>query len=224
MPSNANATHFREALFASHFATVKRFDEMPDDTLVSTAVIACLDDCGLPTFYRRVTAGILPRPRRIGGSSRARVGDYRSMRAIGRALGQAKSVRLRATMKPPRRSKSARPGDRIAAPTLRRSFDDLSLASRRSFADISPMQSADVSPKKRRHFAGASMTGRQWMVSDLFPSSSQTIMNCFMQSQSRSRAVQAIDECQARAARLALARYCIGTMLCLCYGFAINLL
>jgi hypothetical protein len=68
------------------------------------------------------------------------------------------------------------------------------------------------------------MTGRRWMVSDLFPSSSQTIMNCFMKSQSRSRAVQAIDECQARTARLSLARYCIGAMLCLCYGFAIDLL
>jgi hypothetical protein len=207
MAYKGNSPRIGARILSWNFPVMRRCDELHDDARVSSAVIACLEEFSLPAFYRRVTAGILPRPRRIGGSSRVRVGDYRSMRAIGRALGQAKSVRLRATMKPPLRSKSARPGDRIAAPTLRRSFDDLSPESRRSFADISPMQRAEVSPKKRRHFAGASMTGRHWMDSDLFPSTSPTIMNCFMQSQSRSQVVQAIDECQTPAARLSLARY-----------------
>ncbi len=81
MPSNANSPRIREALFARHFPVVKRFDEMPDDALVSPAVIACLEDCSMPTFYRRVSSGLLPAPRRSGGSSRVRVGDYRRMLA-----------------------------------------------------------------------------------------------------------------------------------------------
>ncbi len=77
MASNENSPRIREKMFAKHFPVVRRFGEMPDDALVSPAVIACLEDCSLPTFYRRVAAGLLPAPKRVGGSSRVRVGDYR---------------------------------------------------------------------------------------------------------------------------------------------------
>jgi predicted DNA-binding transcriptional regulator AlpA len=77
MSSNENSPRIRELLFAKHFLVVRRFGEMPDDALVAPAVIACLEDCSMPTFYRRVDAGLLPAPKRIGGSSRVRVGDYR---------------------------------------------------------------------------------------------------------------------------------------------------
>ncbi len=79
MASNVNSPRIREKLFARHFPVVRRFSEMPDDALVSPAVIACLEDCSMPTFYRRVAAGLLPAPKKIGGSSRVRVGDYRRM-------------------------------------------------------------------------------------------------------------------------------------------------
>ena len=87
MASNANSPRIREQLLAKHFPVVRRFNDMPDDALVSPAVIACLEDCSMPTFYRRVAAGLLPAPNRIGGSSRVRVGDYRRMRAARKTLG-----------------------------------------------------------------------------------------------------------------------------------------
>jgi predicted DNA-binding transcriptional regulator AlpA len=85
MPSNGNSPRIRERIWAKHFPVVKRFDKMPDEALVSPAVIACLEDCSRPSFYRRVAAGILPAPKRIGGSSRVRVGDDRRMRAARQA-------------------------------------------------------------------------------------------------------------------------------------------
>jgi len=81
MANNANSPRIRERMLAKNFPVVRRFGEMPDDALVSPAVIACIEDCSLPTFYRRVAAGLLPAPSRIGGSSRVRVGDYRRMLA-----------------------------------------------------------------------------------------------------------------------------------------------
>ena len=81
MASNENSARIRERLLARHFPVVRRFGEMPDDAMVSPAVIACMEDCSLPTYYRRVAAGLLPAPSRIGGSSRVRVGDYRRVLA-----------------------------------------------------------------------------------------------------------------------------------------------
>ena len=85
MAYNANSPHIREKLLAKNFPVVRRFNEMPDDASVSPGVIACIEDCSLPTFYRRVAAGLLPAPNRIGGSSRVRVGDYRRMLAARQA-------------------------------------------------------------------------------------------------------------------------------------------
>ena len=82
MPHNENSPAIRERLLAKHFPVVRRFEEMPNDAFVSPAVIACLEGCSMPTFYRRVAAGLLPAPKRIGGSSRVRVGDYRQIRAM----------------------------------------------------------------------------------------------------------------------------------------------
>ena len=87
MAHNENSPRIRERLLARHFPVVRRFGEMPDDAMVSPAVIACLEDCSLPTFYRRVAAGMLPPPSRIGGSSRVRVGDYRKVLAARASAG-----------------------------------------------------------------------------------------------------------------------------------------
>lgn len=73
----ANWSPAREKMLARHFPVVRRFGEMPDDALVSPAVIACMEECSMPTFYRRVASGLLPTIIRIGGTSRVRVGDYR---------------------------------------------------------------------------------------------------------------------------------------------------
>jgi predicted DNA-binding transcriptional regulator AlpA len=81
MANNANSPRIRERLLARNFPIVRRFSEMPDDALDLPAVIACIEDCSLPTFYRRVAAGLFPAPCRIGGSSRVRVGDYWRMLA-----------------------------------------------------------------------------------------------------------------------------------------------
>lgn len=82
MPNNARSPLLRERLLAKHFPVVSRFGELPDDAFVSPGVIAYLEECSMPTLYRRVAAGLLPAPRRIGGSSRIRVGDYRKVLAI----------------------------------------------------------------------------------------------------------------------------------------------
>ena len=87
MPYNENSPLIQEKLFARHFPVVRRFEEMPNDALVPPAVIACLEGCSMPTFYRRVAAGLLPAPTKIGGSSRVLVGDYRRMRATRKTFG-----------------------------------------------------------------------------------------------------------------------------------------
>jgi len=79
MAFNENSPRIRELLMARNLPVLKRFNELPDDALVPPAVIACMEACSLPTFYRRVAAGLLPAPLRIGGTSRVRVGDYRSV-------------------------------------------------------------------------------------------------------------------------------------------------
>jgi|GEM_PF-3040510 len=84
MAFNENSPTIREQLMALNFPFVKRFNELPDDAMVPPAVIACMEACSLPTFYRRVAAGLLPAPRRIGRSSRVRVGDYRQVCAARR--------------------------------------------------------------------------------------------------------------------------------------------
>ena len=84
MGLNANSPRIREQMLARHFPVVRRFNEMPDDALVSPAVIACMEECSLPTFYRRVAAGLLPALIHVGGASRVRVGDYRSILASRR--------------------------------------------------------------------------------------------------------------------------------------------
>jgi predicted DNA-binding transcriptional regulator AlpA len=85
MAYNENSPGICEKLLAKHFPVVRRFNELPDDALVAPGVIACIEHCSMPTFYRRVDAGLLPSPVRIGGSSRVNVGDYRRVRAARKA-------------------------------------------------------------------------------------------------------------------------------------------
>lgn len=82
MPNNARLPLLNERLLARHLPVVSRFGELSDDAFVSPGVIACLAECSTPTLGRRVAAGLLPAPRRIAGSSRIRVGDYRKVLAV----------------------------------------------------------------------------------------------------------------------------------------------
>ena len=76
LASNGNLTPTRERLLAKHFPVVRRLANMSDAALVWPAVNAYVEDCGLPTFYRRMAAGLLQALRPIGTSRRVRGDDY----------------------------------------------------------------------------------------------------------------------------------------------------
>jgi len=80
---------------------------MPDDVLISLAVVAFFEACSLPAFCRRVAAGLLPAPFRIGRSNRVRVGDYRRMLATRREVRHKLWVLL-STIRGPQRHLPAR--------------------------------------------------------------------------------------------------------------------
>ncbi|OCS50800.1 MULTISPECIES: helix-turn-helix transcriptional regulator [Ralstonia] len=58
-------------------ATLKHFDELPDSAHVDTDVVAAIFGCSISTVRRRVKAGELPAPQKVGHLTRFRVGDVR---------------------------------------------------------------------------------------------------------------------------------------------------
>jgi len=54
------------------------FDDLPDDAQVDVKVLAALRSAGISTVWLHVRKGLLPQPRRFGGSTRWRVGDIRA--------------------------------------------------------------------------------------------------------------------------------------------------
>lgn len=62
---------------------ISDFDQRPDAARVSLPVVCKLWDISPATAWRRVKGGLIPKPRREGGSTRWLVGDLRAALAKG---------------------------------------------------------------------------------------------------------------------------------------------
>ncbi|MDE2398356.1 MAG: transcriptional regulator [Burkholderiales bacterium] len=62
-------------------ASIANFDTLPNSAHVRPAVVSALDCIGSVTLWRRVRAGLLPRPIKVGGTTLFNVGDLRRLRA-----------------------------------------------------------------------------------------------------------------------------------------------
>ena len=60
---------------------VQKFESLPDSARVRVSTGAALMDISLPTLYRLVKNGKLPRPIKIGGTSGFNVGELRAVLA-----------------------------------------------------------------------------------------------------------------------------------------------
>ena len=58
---------------------LKTFDALPDSGWIDIRVVADLFDCSVRTIQRRVKEGLLPKPRKIGGTNRFNVGEIRKI-------------------------------------------------------------------------------------------------------------------------------------------------
>lgn len=57
---------------------LQEFDRLPDAAHVRAPVVAGLLSCSLPTVWRRVKSGAIPRPRKLGANTTAwNVGELR---------------------------------------------------------------------------------------------------------------------------------------------------
>jgi predicted DNA-binding transcriptional regulator AlpA len=75
----ANVSSIRsEAKQARISKAVSGFDKHPDSAQVDVEVVAALASISRATVYRYSKAGILPAPRKFGGSSRWNVGELRA--------------------------------------------------------------------------------------------------------------------------------------------------
>ena len=68
-------------------ATLASFDSLPDAANVDIRTVAGLYGCTVVTVWRRVAKGLIPLPRKFGGSSRWNVGELRT------SLAAAETVR-----------------------------------------------------------------------------------------------------------------------------------
>jgi len=58
---------------------LRRFDTMPADAYVRLPVVCALFSCSVPTVWRRVKAGAIPKPYKLSpGMSAWRVGELRT--------------------------------------------------------------------------------------------------------------------------------------------------
>ncbi|WP_075360423.1 helix-turn-helix transcriptional regulator [Caballeronia sordidicola] len=56
---------------------LSQFDTLPDAALVNVRTVAALCDCNVATVWYRSNSGVLPKPRKLGGSTRWNVGELR---------------------------------------------------------------------------------------------------------------------------------------------------
>jgi predicted DNA-binding transcriptional regulator AlpA len=56
---------------------LRNFDSLPDSALVRISVVEGLTGRSMPSVYRDIKAGRLPRPRKFGGSTVWNVGELR---------------------------------------------------------------------------------------------------------------------------------------------------
>ena len=61
--------------------SLQQFDDLPDGALVSVRYAAKVCDVSEATAWRWIAKGVLPKPRKLAGTSRLNVGELR--RAIG---------------------------------------------------------------------------------------------------------------------------------------------
>lgn len=59
--------------------TIKDFDSLPNAAAVDDKTVAALCGCHVATVWERSKNGKLPRPRKIGGSTRWNVGELRAV-------------------------------------------------------------------------------------------------------------------------------------------------
>lgn len=69
------------ALKPVHQRTLENFDKLPDSAKVPIEVLAARECVSVDTIARRVRSGILPRPEKVGNTTRWRVGDIRAHEA-----------------------------------------------------------------------------------------------------------------------------------------------
>ncbi|MGF6757267.1 putative DNA-binding transcriptional regulator AlpA [Paraburkholderia sp. GAS42] len=59
--------------------TLKNFDSLPNAAGVDVQTVAALCGCSVATTWERARRGALPKPRKIGGSTRWNVGELRAV-------------------------------------------------------------------------------------------------------------------------------------------------
>lgn len=60
-------------------AKLLNFDQLPNAAAVDVKTVAALCDCNVATVWDRSNRGALPKPRKIGGSTRWNVGELRKV-------------------------------------------------------------------------------------------------------------------------------------------------
>lgn len=68
---------FIEKRAAKKSKVLAQFDELPDSAHVDVRTVAGLYGCSVPTVWRRVTAGLIPTPKKFDHSTRWNVGEIR---------------------------------------------------------------------------------------------------------------------------------------------------
>lgn len=58
---------------------LKNFDSLPNSACVDDKTVAALCGCNPSTVWERSKRGALPKPRKIGGSTRWNVGELRAV-------------------------------------------------------------------------------------------------------------------------------------------------
>ncbi|RDK01630.1 helix-turn-helix transcriptional regulator [Paraburkholderia lacunae] len=58
---------------------LKNFDSLPNAAAVDVHTVAALCGCSVATAWDRARRGVLPKPRKIGGSTRWNVGELRAV-------------------------------------------------------------------------------------------------------------------------------------------------
>ncbi len=62
-----------------HKDPLKDFDNLPNAAVVDDKTVAALIGCHVATVWERSKRGALPKPRKIGGSTRWNVGELRAV-------------------------------------------------------------------------------------------------------------------------------------------------
>ncbi|MEI6871325.1 MAG: transcriptional regulator [Verrucomicrobiota bacterium] len=60
---------------------LRQYEELPPDALIRIGAVTALESCSASTIWRRIRAGIFPKPIRQVGVTAWRVGDLRAHHA-----------------------------------------------------------------------------------------------------------------------------------------------